>query len=120
MSLLGIGKAPGAGAGSASFCPVYADAQDLNFGATTYTSPSQTWTAGTALVSVYDGVNRGGLAVTINGVGATQVGSYGGSTNRGSLWKATVSAGLELLSSKKAGRRCNLKLFRPECDSFDC
>ncbi len=72
---------------------MYADAQDINFGSSSYTSPSQTWTSGVAVVAVIQSSTTVTLtAVTINGVSATQIGGY--STNQvGSLWRANVTAG---------------------------
>jgi len=90
----GPGKAATGGGGSASFTPVYGDAQYINSTSSTYTSPSQTWTSGTAIVFVItaDAV-RTDLTVTIKGTTATQVGTYGGTGQKGSLWRAAVTAG---------------------------
>lgn len=91
----GPGRAgSGGGGGSASFTPIYADAQYINSASNTYTSPSQTWTSGTAIVFIVtrDAV-KNDLAVTIKGTTATQVGTYGGTSQQGSLWTASVTAG---------------------------
>ena len=92
ISLMGAGKAPGGGVTPATYTPVYGDAQDIAFASSTYTSPSQTWPAGVAVVFVVQAGSAGTLSVTINGVSATQIGSY--STGQvGSLWRATVTSG---------------------------
>ncbi len=80
--------------GPASFNPIYADAQYINSTSSTYTSPSQTWTSGTAVVCVITADNvRTDLSVTIKGTSATQIGAYGGTGQKGSLWRAAVTAG---------------------------
>ena len=80
------------GGGSAAYSPVYGNSQDIAFASSTYTSPSQTWPAGVAVVFVTQAGSSVTLTVTIKGVSATQIGSYT-TGNVGSLWQATVTAG---------------------------
>jgi hypothetical protein len=80
--------------GSATLAAIYGDAQDVGFG-TLYTTPSKTWSAGTAIVAFYDnlgGCTAGYTNVKINGVAATQVGACTAG-NTVSLWTAAVTAG---------------------------
>ena len=88
----GVFDPAGGGGAAATYTPIYGNAQDLAFATSTYTSPSQTWTAGQAVVFVTQAGSSGTLTVTIKGVSATQVGSYT-TGNVGSLWQATVTAG---------------------------
>jgi hypothetical protein len=85
--------AAGGGGGSASYAAVFGDAQNINFASGSYTSPSQTWPAGTAVCGIYDGLANTNLVVTIKGTGATQIGTYSGTGHNGSLWRAAVTSG---------------------------
>lgn len=89
----GPGTVHSTGAAAATYTPIYGNAQDIGFGASSYTSPSQTWVAGEAVVCVIQAGSSGTLSsFTIKGVTATQIGGYT-TGNVGSLWQATVTAG---------------------------
>lgn len=75
----------------ATYTPIYGNCQDLAFGTSTYTSPSQTWTTGVAVVFILDGASRTTTSVTINGVLATSIGVSANS--QGKMYFASVSAG---------------------------
>lgn len=81
----------GGGGGGASFSPVFAFAANNAFSSPELDSPTETWPAGTATIAVYDELANTDLVVTINGVGATQIGTYNAG-GRGSVWRANVSA----------------------------
>lgn len=91
------------GGSSATYTPIYGDSQQFSFGAGPYTSPSQTWTAGVAVVSVWSDSQNTDLAVTIKGVSATQIGGYSGTGHRCSAWRATVTSGSGTVVVSSAG-----------------
>ena len=77
------------GGGSASYTAIYGDGQDIAYGSSTYTSPSQTWTAGYAVVFISTSVALTG--VTIKGVSATK---YTSASKTGlEAWYALITAG---------------------------
>lgn len=92
-----------AGTSPATYTAVYGDSQAFGFGAGPYTSPSQTWGAGVAVVSVFSGNQNTDLTVTIKSVSATQIGGYSGTGHRCSLWQATVTSGSGTVVVNTAG-----------------
>lgn len=85
--------AVGGGVSPASYTAVYGNSQAFAFGPGPYTSPSQTWTAGVAVVSVWSSAQNIDLSVTIKGVSASQIGGYSGTGHRCSAWRATITSG---------------------------
>jgi hypothetical protein len=95
-------KASWAGVSGASYSAVFGDAQNLGFGAGPYTTPSYTWTAGTAVVFLFSETPDTDFVVTIKGVTATRIGAYSSTGNKGSLWRAdilTAGSGVVQVSS---------------------